>query len=223
MIEYVIFDCDGVLVDTEIVAAEMMVATLGEMGAELDMDTYIRNCSGRTFRVIFDHYAQQGQIDADQDFSVIIQDLESRIAKVARPIAGAKAAIDWVADQGISRAVVSNSRLSQVKHYLESVGISQHFGQHVFSAEMVAQPKPSPLVYQHAMSTLGANAEQCLVVEDSLSGVTAAAAAGAQVIGFTGAGHILPGHDEQLLSLGATTTVSQMQDLPQLLASLLKA
>ena len=83
---------------------------------------------------------------------------------------------------------------------------------------MVEEPKPSPMVYQFAANQLGLQPEECIVVEDSFSGATAAVAAQMQVIGFLGAGHILPGHAEKLLQIGAVDTVKQMDTLPTTLA-----
>ncbi len=221
MIECIIFDCDGVLVDTEKVSAQLMVGTLNGYGIDIEISAYIERWSGKVFRDIFQHYLDSGQLPRSFSKYEVIRDLENQINDIAQPIENADSTVNWVAEKGLTTAVVSNSRLEQVKHALAVVGIASCFGKNIFSSEMVAEPKPSPMVYLHAMEMLGVPPGKCLVIEDSYSGASAALSAGALVIGFTGAGHIQSGHGQRLLDLGVSEICSDMKILPQSIEALL--
>jgi beta-phosphoglucomutase-like phosphatase (HAD superfamily) len=104
-----------------------------------------------------------------------------------------------------------------VRRCLTLVGLLNYFDPHIFSASMVARGKPAPDLFLFAAREMGEKPEDCLVIEDSVHGVTAAIAAGMRVYGFTGASHCRPGHAERLLAAGASATFQHMRELPGLL------
>lgn len=212
-IEQVIFDCDGVLVDSEIVAAEVVVKELNRLGVSIDVPFYLRNYSGKTFRDILKIL----NFKLPYPLEEFIHNAERQVYENVRPIEGIQHVLDHIE---LPKAVVSNSDLPQVKISIETIGIAHHFQDNCFSASMVTTPKPSPMVYQLAAKTLKKNPAQCLVVEDSKSGVTAAVAADMNVIGFCGGSHILPGHDVELKKLGAKKIAMNTAELGAIIATM---
>ena len=97
------------------------------------------------------------------------------------------------------------------------IGLTQYFTGHVFSSESVANPKPAPDVYRLDLKTLGLAPDQMIVVEDSITGATAAIGAGLNVIGFIGASHIQPGHSDKLVDLGVISIAANMFELREIL------
>lgn len=117
------------------------------------------------------------------------------------------------------KACASNSTSSYVRAVLERTGLSSFFANRVFTADLVANPKPAPDVYLLAASTLSVSPESCLVIEDSAAGAAAAVAAGMTVYGFTGTTHGPAEHADKLHSIGVTRTFSSMTELPALVSS----
>ncbi|MDN5203759.1 HAD-IA family hydrolase [Fulvivirgaceae bacterium BMA10] len=219
-IDNILFDCDGVLVDTEIVAARVMVEQLQSLDIDINVGTYLTECTGRTFSGIFRDFMDKGQLDPELKLDEIIASLEQRIFEGTTPIIGVNQALDQIQ---IRKSVVSNSNVYQIQHALESAGISKHFGSRMFSSMHVEKPKPSPLVYLYALKSLRVPKERCIVIEDSLSGTKAAKSAGMTVIGFTGGSHIVDGHKEKLEALGVLTVCEKHEDLPDLISDITKS
>lgn len=104
-------------------------------------------------------------------------------------------------------------------HALEVTGLAKYFSPNIFSSELVSRPKPSPELYQFAVQSLVYHPNEILVIEDSESGVIAARTAGLNVVGFVGASHILPGHEEKLISLGVSSIASTMEELASIISN----
>ena len=148
--------------------------------------------------------------------------IESRLADELVAIDGVAELLEQLSLQGMAMAIVSNSSARRVKASLAATGLDRWLGSvPLFTAEQVAVPKPAPDVYQLALRRLGRDVSECVVVEDSLAGVTAAVAAGLRVIGFTGAGHIPPGHDHSQRGVGAWQSTASMAEVSSLISSLL--
>ena len=115
--------------------------------------------------------------------------------------------------------IVSGLNLApaRLRPALEMTRLYDRFQQHIYNAEMVAKPKPAPDLFLFAAGRMGVAPEDCLVIEDSGAGVTAARAAGMTVIGFTGGGHSRPGHGDALLGGGAERVFGHMRELPGIL------
>jgi HAD superfamily hydrolase (TIGR01509 family) len=210
-----IFDCDGVLVDSEVIVCRVCVPCLAEVGivtsAEEIADRYI----GTTARsMIADLEIRHGRtLPAD-----LYENLRSRIEVAFESEPLTIEGIDAVlANHRGKICVASGSTPERVRRCLTLVGLLGYFDPHIFSATQVARGKPAPDLFLYACQQMGAEPRDCLVVEDSVLGVTAAVAAGMRVIGFTGAGHCRPGHAERLLAAGAFATFQHMRELPELL------
>lgn len=216
--ETLIFDCDGVLVDSEAIAEATLVALLGEWLPDLDADAALGQALGMTTAHILRHLeGLSAHRLPDNATERVDETIEARLAEELRAMPGVAAAIDAIE---LPKAVVSNSRRRRVLASLATTGLAAHLdGAPIFTAEQVARPKPDPALYRLAAETLGTLPERCLVVEDSVSGVRAARGAGMTVIGFTGASHVQPGQAERLHEAGAWRVIAQMRDLEPLVAA----
>jgi len=113
--------------------------------------------------------------------------------------------------------VASSSTLARLRHSLGLTGLYARFAPHVFSAEQVLRGKPAPDLFLHAAAQMRCDPARCLVIEDSVSGVRGAVAAGMRVWGFIGGGHCADGHEALLRDVGAERVFEHMPDLPALL------
>ncbi len=208
MIKHILFDCDGVLVDTEITAAHVMVEAMQKKGADISVEYYLQNLSGSTFSVILDTYF--GSTFSGKEKKEFIHVLEQKIVEKVEAIDGVAEMLKTIS---LPKSIVSNSEIWQVKEQISRTNIDQFFTGHIFSSELVTNPKPAPDVYNLAVKELGLTKAELLVVEDSLTGAKAALAAGLKVIGFAGASHILPGHAEKMLEIGVTKVAANMFEL----------
>ena len=213
-IKHLLFDCDGVLVDTEYTAAIKMTQALNNLGKSVSVEYFLQNLSGTTFSSIVHYYFNNSL--SPSEVLALINRVEDEVAAEVKLIDGVN---DLLNSLPLSKSVVSNSSMRTVIHALDVTGIKNHFASKIFSAEFVAQPKPAPDIYLQAIDSLGLSTSEILVVEDSTSGVKAAIAAGLEVIGFIGASHILPGHGDSLLDLGAKHTAASMAELGVILST----
>jgi len=204
MIKHILFDCDGVLIDTEIVAAEVVTNWLNSEGVGIDIEAFIRDYTGKTFSDIINILKGQGDLNADLDLSLVVPELDNEIRDNQRPIDGVWAMLDSLKT---ARSVVSNSAKDYVELALEKLEITHHFEGRIYSAEMVAKGKPDPGVYLLALEELSLSPEEVLVIEDSVAGVTASKAAGLKTIGYLGGSHVRKGHANQLLMAGVDAIV----------------
>ena len=216
MFKQLIFDCDGVLVDTEIVAAEVMTSTFAQFDLNITVEEYITKYTGKTISTLFKSLLTPAQLHSI-DLQALVHQCDVDIYNQLRPVKGVS---EFIPQLKIPVAVVSNSSLWQVEKAIEYLQLNDVV-KGKFSAEMVENPKPAPDVYLHAAHVLGVRPEECLVVEDSLSGVHAASTAGMTVIGFTGASHIQDGHEHKLIEKGANYIASNATALNQLIQELL--
>lgn len=214
--ETLIFDCDGVLVDSEVIAEAALIERLQEWLPDIEVHVALNQALGMTTANILAHLEQGSAHALPVDALERIDDeVEARLARELKAIEGVAQALGAV---DLPLAIVSNSRRRRVQASLVTTGLDTWFGEApIFTADQVERPKPAPEVYQLAARTLQRAPEDCLVVEDSVSGVTAAHAAGMTVIGFTGASHIGEGHDRRLLEAGAWQILPSMQQLGDLI------
>ncbi len=200
-IDLIIFDCDGVLIDSELLANGSEVDFLKTFGVDISLDNYMQQFVGKSNAdVLASLQRDYGQAISD-DFW---QQVEAYTFDVFRErltvVPGILEVVDRV--QG-KKCVASNSSLERLDMSLKVTGLQQRFAPHIFSAEQVAKPKPAPDLFLLAAQTMRVAPEVCLVIEDSPHGVAAAGEAGMTAIGFTAGSHIQPGHDARLRAAGA--------------------
>lgn len=219
MVEHIIFDCDGVLIDTEIVAAEVMVDWLQSEKVEITVPEFIRGFTGKTFSDIIQLLQEAKRLHKATISSSIVHELDNTVRQRVRPIEGVWQMLDAIKQP---KSVVSNSAADYVVEALEKLDITHHFGHRVFSSEMVEKAKPSPMVYQLAVDTLQLPKTSIITIEDSYTGVMASIGAGLPTIGFLGGSHILDGHGERLKELGVIGLAKNHQELSRIISKLIE-
>ncbi|KQT61290.1 MULTISPECIES: HAD family hydrolase [unclassified Aureimonas] len=214
-----IFDCDGVLVDSEIVAAHVESEKFLEIGYEISPEELAHRFAGLTLKRIVEIVRQETGLAVPEDFEARVEAENDIRLKAVAPIAGVEAMLDEI---DLPRCICSNSSSARLEMMLRPIGIWDRFRPYVFPAREVGtgKGKPAPDVFIHACKEFGVETRQAVVIEDSVHGVAAAAAAGCRVVGFTGASHSYPGHAEALEEAGAETVISRMGDYPAVVAAL---
>jgi len=207
----VIFDCDGVLVDSEIIASRIFTECLGEAGIALTVDEAMRFGVGKSAVTL--------ALAVEKEFGRALPAgfMEEMRARVINAFTCELKPVDGVAPLlsalKLSRCVASNSHIDRVRHALATTRLLPHLDPHIYTAAMVARGKPAPDLFLHAAAQHGVAPRQCLVVEDSLSGVAAALAAEIPVVGFVGASHCAPGQAEAMLQAGCMQVFVRMDEL----------
>jgi len=212
--DLIIFDCDGVLVDSEIIAAKVESKLLTDAGFPISAEELAERFAGLTWKDILFEVEREASIP----FSASLLDasealLDKKLAADVQAIDGVAAAISRLKGP---RCICSNSSAHRLKAMLARTGLDRLFGEHVYSAKEVGEgrTKPAPDVFLYGAGQFHAKPANVLVIEDSVHGVHAACAAGMRVIGFTGGSHSYPGHADKLTEAGAETVISRMVDLP---------
>ncbi len=218
--ELVIFDCDGVLVDSEIIAARIEAEMLTRAGYKIDAEQLAERFAGLTFTDILLRAEAETGLPFQASMIAQVESLiDKRLAAEVRPIDGARQAVQSVRTQ---RCVCSNSSTKRITVSLTRAGLMPFFEDRIYSGLEIPskKTKPAPDVFLHAAETLQADPAQTFVIEDSVHGVTGAKAAGMRVIGFTGASHTYPGHADQLTEAGAETVINRWTEFSPTLSAL---
>ncbi len=219
-VQALVCDCDGVIVDSEVVAERALVRALSEFAPPEQVAAVIRELFGQSTQVVLGLIERRFGIVLPAQFEeTLYTEIEELIATTAEPIVGVRSALEAI---DLPLAVVSNSTHASVTNSVRRAGLESRIGGRIFTAEMVGVPKPAPQVYLRAVAELQTPAARCLAVEDSAAGVQSAVAAGVPVVGFVGASHIPAGHADRLLSLGAIGVLERMIDLPPLVQRLMQ-
>tara|TARA_R110000787_G_scaffold8094_3_gene27061 strand:+ start:10267 stop:10947 length:681 start_codon:yes stop_codon:yes gene_type:complete len=203
-----IFDCDGVLVDSEAIHVAVEMDLLAEMGLAYAWETYLSRFVGlgvpEFHAALAEDYAALGQGPFPEDFGPRLHDRAwPRIEAELRALPGAT---ELAARFHGPIAVASSSITSKLHRKLEITGLTGTFSPHIYSADQVARGKPAPDLFLFAADKIKSDPTSCLVIEDSVNGVKAARAAGMTAFGFTGGGHADAGLGERLLSAGAAAS-----------------
>jgi HAD superfamily hydrolase (TIGR01509 family) len=217
-IDLVIFDCDGVLVDSEVISCRAHAATLTQYGYPITPDQVLDRFLGisdREARLCIE--AEIGRKLPDDFEALMNRAALDRYARDLRAISHVDGAIDAI---GLPKCIASSGTPEKIRHGLTCAGLFDRLAPHIFSATQVSRGKPAPDLFLFAAEQMQSPPGRCLVVEDSVPGVTGARAAGMTVLGFHGGGHCRPGHDATLRAAGAQRTFDDMRQLPQLLGQI---
>ena len=211
----IIFDCDGVLVNSEEIYIAAELEFLAGVGAVFEQTAYIRSFMGLSPRMWREKLKPAVEANIGKDLPVDFFDrmhafCGQRIEASLAAISGAEETIGRITTL---RCVASSTPSERLRWKLGRTGLIDLFGPHIFSSDMVKNGKPAPDLFLHAAATMGVSPAECLVVEDSANGVLAAKAANMQVVGFTAGGHCLAGHGDILRSSGADVIVESYADL----------
>jgi HAD superfamily hydrolase (TIGR01509 family) len=216
--DLVIFDCDGVLIDSELLTIDVEVALLAEAGIAITGDEIIERYVGISMMaMIADLEARFGRPLGD-DFATRHS---LRVNKVFESeLRAMPGIVDVLAGLPGKVCVASSSSPERLRHTLGIAGLYDRFHPHIFSATMVARGKPAPDLFLHAAERMCAAPLRSLVIEDSVPGIEAAAAAGMTAIGFVGGSHCRDGHAARLSAGGAAIVVEAMAEMLAAIARL---
>jgi HAD superfamily hydrolase (TIGR01509 family) len=219
-IDLIIFDCDGVLVDSEIIASEVEAELLTEAGYPISTEEMAERFAGMTWHNTL--LAIEKEADIPLSATLITKNeaiLDKRLASDVQIIDGVKPMLVQIT---LPHCICSNSTSARLAMMLAKVGIKDHFGKHIYSARDLGEDKvkPKPDIFLHGAKQFGVDPSRVLVIEDSVHGVHGAIAAGMRVVGFTGASHTYPSHADKLTEAGAETVISRMSALPGVIAAL---
>ena len=206
MAELIVFDCDGVLVDSEALVAEVEAELLSAAGFPITADEIIELFVGLSYATMLTALGERFGRPVPEELGRSIQRraLDAFGDRLA-PVAG----IDrLLADLGRPRCIASSSDVNRIELSLSVTGLDRHFASdRIFSAQMVSRGKPFPDLFELAAAEVGVAPADCLVVEDSPAGVAAAVAAGMEVVGFVAGAHARPALTDRLRDAGAATVV----------------
>ena len=207
--DLVIFDCDGVLVDSELLSCQCLSQALGQCGIAVTAQEALGLFLGRSSAAIVQHYRHRG-LDQETFLAALKTALWRSFTTSLQPIAGVSAV---VAGLTTPFCVASSSDLDRVTLSLALTGLAPHFGNRIYTAQMVRRGKPAPDLFLHAAAQMQAAPRRTLVIEDSVSGVTAAKAAGMTVWGFVGGSHYQSRDGRSMLyEAGADRVFDRMAD-----------
>lgn len=221
MVQAVLFDCDGVLVDSEIVGLSDTAAFMRSKGFEWDEADLIRIFTGLRDDVFAAKMAEEyasllGRPATEEEAAELFQGMVTcRRAKrdTMQAVPGAKEMVTQVEQLPFKTAVASSTRAIYLEDKLKRFDLWEHFAPHAYSAELVEAGKPAPDIFLYAAEQLKVEPSTCIVIEDSTHGVTAGLAAGMTVWGFTGGGHCFDGHTERLQDAGASCVIPSHAEL----------
>jgi HAD superfamily hydrolase (TIGR01509 family) len=215
MFRAILWDCDGVLIDSELLACKVAADCYSRAGYFLTALEYIERFFGQSRAQIAAIIRQETGEDLPAAIDWMKTDAARRTLFEAQlePVAGVTHLLQQAAARKILMAVASGSGLGRLEHSLKLTGLWDLLAPHIYSTEQVARGKPAPDIYVFAADKLGVSPSRCLVIEDSRHGVHAGKAARMTVYGFTGGGHCSPELGASLQEAGADAVFSEMPSL----------
>ncbi len=215
--ELLIFDCDGVLVDSEVLVCAAVSEELTRLGYPITPADVVRRFAGRPERDILAEVAGDwGRPVPPAYYAAMKTRVNYAFENDLRAVAGTH---EVLAALRLPRVVASSSAPAKLEQGLRFVGLHHYFAPDILSVHRVAHGKPAPDVFIYAAGWMHTPVAACLVLEDSEPGVRAARAAGMRVWGFTGGSHCTPDHGERLMAAGAERVLAHMRELPAALPS----
>ena len=208
--DLVIFDCDGVLVDSEVLSCQCLSEALGECGIELSIEQALHLFLGQSATAVTLYWRQRGKPLPE----TFLPELKSRVReRFKRSLQPMPAIGPLLSNLRTPFCVASSSDLDRVALSLVLTGLAPHFGDRLYTSQMVPRGKPAPDLFLYAAAQMKTEPMRTLVVEDSVSGVAAAKAAGMTVWGFVGGSHYRSGDGRNMLSdAGADRVFERMAD-----------
>jgi len=216
--DLIIFDCDGVLVDSEVISCRAHAETLTRHGYPITADQVLNRFLGVSDR--------EARLMIENEISrKLPNDFESQVKQATLQFyADDLRAISYVGEAiaaiGLPKCVASSGTPEKIRHGLTCARLYDQLAPHIFSASEVKRGKPAPDLFLFAAEQMQAAPARCLVIEDSIPGVTGAVAAGMTVLGFHGGSHCRPGYGDTLRAAGAIMTFEDMRQLPDLIGQI---
>lgn len=213
--DLVIFDCDGVLVDSELLASRLLAEALAAEGYPVTAADCRIRFTGISIRSVIEIIEKERGMSLPADFEDRVR--ANDLAVFARELKAVPGIAQALARIPTAKCVASSGAPEKIRHSLTVTGLIGFFEPHLFSAHMVKRGKPAPDLFLFAAAAMSADAALCMVIEDSVAGVAAARAAGMPVLGFAGGGHAGDGYGAMLKAAGAARVFDDMAELPALL------
>jgi HAD superfamily hydrolase (TIGR01509 family) len=215
--ELVIFDCDGVLVDSEPISIAVLLDIIAQAGGAMDENTAYELFLGKSMATICTMLrADFGLVVTDLHLEAMRAELNSRFARELKPIPGI---LDTLRTLEGPRCVASSSKPERIRFSLGVTGLLEMFEPHIYSSTMVEHGKPAPDLFLHAAGDMGVAPSACVVVEDSPAGIEAAKRAGMTVLAFAGGSHAAgPAMRAAIAALEPDAVFDDMRRLPGLIA-----
>lgn len=213
----IIFDCDGVLVDSEPLAALAYENIFAKHGLTVEGAVFQQCVGMKQADILSKIEALTGYRLPQQNEKDIWPETKIQFAKFLKPTNGLA---DFLTRLATPSCIASSSSLERINFSIDTTGLRHFFPEKViFSSSMVKHGKPAPDLFLYAAKSSGFAPENCVVIEDSHYGVQGAIAAGMTAVGFTGGGHSDAGHSERLLSNGAIAACKHWDDVAEVLFS----
>jgi len=216
--DLVIFDCDGVLVDSEVISCRAHAVTLTRHGypitAEQVLDRFL-GVSDREARMTVE--AELGR-SLPADFEAQMK--QAALQRYADELQLVPYIAETIAAINLPKCVASSGTPEKIRHGLTCAGLYDALAPHIFSATQVSNGKPAPDLFLFAAEKMKVPPARCVVIEDSVPGITGARAAGMTVLGFYGGSHCRPGYAGTLRAAGAAVTFDDMRQLPGLVGQI---
>ena len=215
-VDLVIFDCDGVLVDSEVISCRAHAETLTRHGYPITSEQVLHRFLGVSDR--------EARLAVETELGrKLPDDFESQMKQAALELYKDHLRLiphvaETVAALSLPKCVASSGTPEKIRHGLTCAGLHDHLAPHLFSAVQVKRGKPAPDLFLFAAEQMRVPPGRCIVIEDSVPGVTGARAAGMTVLGFHGGSHCTPAHAAMLKAAGAHETFDDMRQLPALIA-----
>ncbi|CAB3819279.1 MAG: HAD family hydrolase [Achromobacter sp.] len=214
----VIFDCDGVLIDSEIIAARAQSCALAEHGIAITPQEAARRFAGipdaDMWQTLQDENARALPADFPRRYADRLQDT---FRQELRALPGVRETLAALRQRGMDYCVASSSTPPKLEAALKLVGLWEAFAPNIFSTAQVAHGKPAPDVFLFAARQMRTAILECVVVEDSVPGVRAARAARMRAVGYVGASHAGPEQRKRLLDEGAFEVIDDLRRLPEII------
>jgi len=208
--DLIIFDCDGVLVDSEVLSCRCLSKVLAGYGIDLDLDQALDLFLGRSMTAVVEHYEALGRPIPEQFSTELTAGVRAAFSSALCPIEGVNTLLQGLQ---IPHCVASSSDVDRVSLSLSLTGLAPHFDGRLYTSQMVERGKPAPDLFLYAADRMQANPHRTLVIEDSISGVEAGKAAGMTVWGFVGGSHYQSRDGKAILhQAGADRVFRQMAD-----------
>jgi HAD superfamily hydrolase (TIGR01509 family) len=214
-VDLIIFDCDGVLVDSEVISCRAHAETLTRHGYPITAEHVLDRFLGRSMR--------QATLEVEAELRRRLpDDFHTQVyAEIFRLFAASLEATPHI-DEALAAIVLpvcvaSSGPPEKISASLNRVGLYDRFAPHIFSAVQVRNGKPAPDLFLFVAEQMRTSPERCLVIENSVAGITGALAAGMMVLGYHGGSHCRPGYADTLHAAGAIKTFDDMRQLPDLI------
>jgi HAD superfamily hydrolase (TIGR01509 family) len=208
--DLIIFDCDGVLIDSEVLSCRCLSQVLAGYGINLGLDQALELFLGRSTTAVLDHYEALGRPIPQQFSAELSAGVRAAFLSALCPIEGVSSVLEGLQ---IPYCVASSSDFDRVSFSLSLTGLAPHFDSRLYTSQMVERGKPAPDLFLYAAERMQADPRRTLVIEDSISGVRAGKAAGMTVWGFVGGSHYQSRDGKAMLcDAGADRVFGRMAD-----------